>query len=164
MAFSEKLWGLGRSFDEKCHFWQVHFWLKKIVSFRQFGILPRPLYPKEAWRTVLGPVTAGCATYSMHGGGVGVPGVWGTGSRSITGTTPWYGSGHHPPLHHPVVRVPGRLSEVQWSPVRLSEVQWSPVESSEARWGTSEARWGTSEARWGSVRHQWGSVRHQWGH
>ena len=54
--------------------------VKKVVVFRQVGIVDPVLYPKEAWRTVSGRVRQCCSGASVAGrvpGAVVVPGVVG---------------------------------------------------------------------------------------
>ena len=90
--------GLGRDFHQKWQFWTGPFLVIKSGSFRQVGILGFRLYSKEAWWTVSGWVAAWLWWIAGPVSGGGVPGVWGTGERSIRGATPWYGSGvlsHH---------------------------------------------------------------------
>ena len=77
------------------------FWHLRNVSksggFRQFGMLGRWLYSKEAWWTCpAAECTAGHSDTGSRGcSGTRGGGVWR--SRSISVPPPWYGSGHPPP-------------------------------------------------------------------
>ena len=91
--FRKYLWGLGRHFRRKCHFWQVGFWPLKSGGFDQVGILTFWLYPKEAWWT--GPTVCQygwrCRQYGWWGGWYPGSGVRGHGADLVV--HPWYGSG-----------------------------------------------------------------------